>query len=256
MSAFFNGVNCDIYIGRGAGKKLLDEINKAKKNVKIISPYLSPSLMKELIQLNEKGIEVNLITSDKIDDFYGNYEKNNYKLIKQHRSKDVKAERIRNKWIQIHMFLLYGIIGLFLGMITLLNFTKNLKFLYLTFPILLLFIIKNNFQKRIKNYRIYSYSYSKLFPFKVFVSPHKSGVYEDMFIHSKIYIIDDELVYLGSLNFTDKGTKSNHETRIRITDKEAILKVIEEYNSLFYNSNLPERDAIYLGRELYREPIN
>lgn len=30
MGMFFNGVNCDIYIGKGAGKKLKDDITMQK----------------------------------------------------------------------------------------------------------------------------------------------------------------------------------------------------------------------------------
>ena len=39
MRTFFNGANCDIYIGQGAGKKLLDDITNAKRSVKIVSPF-------------------------------------------------------------------------------------------------------------------------------------------------------------------------------------------------------------------------
>ncbi len=33
MAIFQNGVNCDIYIGRGAGKKLLEDIKGAKNQL-------------------------------------------------------------------------------------------------------------------------------------------------------------------------------------------------------------------------------
>ena len=36
---FYNGANCDIYIGKGAGKKLLNDIRNAQKSIKIVSPY-------------------------------------------------------------------------------------------------------------------------------------------------------------------------------------------------------------------------
>ncbi len=68
---FFNNAKCDVYIGTGAGKKLMDEIENAKRSVKIVSPFLSPFLVKRLIRLHSKGIEVQLITTDTIKDFYG-----------------------------------------------------------------------------------------------------------------------------------------------------------------------------------------
>lgn len=80
MGTFYNGANCDIYIGKGAGKKLLDDISNANRSIKIISPYLSPFLIKELIHLYTKGIDIFLVTTDNIEDFYGSYEKNIHKL--------------------------------------------------------------------------------------------------------------------------------------------------------------------------------
>lgn len=109
--------------------------------------------------------------------------------------------------------------------------------------------------KRVKNKQIYHYTYSKLFPFKVYISPEKSH-FSDTFIHGKIYLIDDKIAYLGSLNFTNSGTKDNYETRIKTTDESAVLKIKEEINDLFYYSNLPERDIQKWGKQLYSEPIN
>ena len=78
----------------------------------------------------------------------------------------------------------------------------------------------------------------------------------DTFIHSKIYLIDDQIVYLGSLNFTASGTKHNYETRIRTTDSNAIKEIKDELYQLLNHSNLPERDIQYWGKQLYKEPIN
>ncbi len=109
MATFFNGVNCDIYIGKGAGKMLLNDIQNAKKSIKIVSPYLSPHLVKELIELRKKNLDIQLITSDKIEDFYGGYDKNIYKIILQHRRIDLEAQKVRNKWIDISKKLLYSL---------------------------------------------------------------------------------------------------------------------------------------------------
>ena len=74
--------------------------------------------------------------------------------------------------------------------------------------------------------------------------------------NSKIYIIDNKIAYLGSLNFTHYGTKSNHETSIRITDRNALLYINSEFESLLVNDYYQERDLIEWGRSLYDEPIN
>ncbi|MNR13014.1 Cardiolipin synthase [compost metagenome] len=112
------------------------------------------------------------------------------------------------------------------------------------------------FLYKIKNKRIYNYSYSQLFLFKVYISPTNITNDSNTFIHGKIYIIDDEIVYMGSLNFTANGTKHNYETRIRTIDKIAVDKIIKEYNELFYNSGFPERNIQDWGKQLYNEPIN
>jgi len=258
MGTFYNNANCDIYIGKSAGKKLLDEILNAKKTIKIISPYLSPFLVKKLIFLHAKNVNINLVTTDTIEDFYGTYEKNIHKLINQHKILDKEAEKVRNKWITVAKILLYSIIGLILVLLLIAYFYTEIKLLYGIIPILILTLIRNFYKNKIRNKRIFNYHYSQLFPFKVFISPEKNAHTQKIntFIHGKIYIIDDEIVYMGSLNFTESGTKNNYETRIRTIDKNAVIKIIDEFDELFYNSGLDERDIQYWGSQLYEEPIN
>lgn len=51
-------------------------------------------------------------------------------------------------------------------------------------------------------------------------------------LHSKIYIIDNKIAFLGSLNFTDTGFMLNHETCIKTTDKTAIKHLNNVYKDL------------------------
>lgn len=256
MGTFYNGANCDIYIGKGAGKMLLEDISNAKNKVCIISPYLSAVLIKKLISLHTKGINIHLITTDTIEDFDGGYEKNIHKLIKQHQIKDIEADNIRNKWIYISKVLLYCIIGLTLTLIVIAYFYKETKILYGGIPLLILFLIREFLQNKIKNKRIFNYQYSQLFPFKVFLSRKEAYIRSNTFIHGKVYIIDDTIAYMGSLNFTSSGVKGNYETRIKTTDYSAVKKIADEFNDLFHNSGLPERNIQLWGQELYKEPIN
>ncbi|CAM4343715.1 phospholipase D-like domain-containing protein [Flavobacterium terrigena] len=256
MGTFINGVNCDIYIGKGAGKKLLDDIKNAKHSIKITSPYLSPSLVKHLIELNSEKKNIHLITTDTIEDYENSYRKNIHELIKQHQIKDEAAEKIRNKWIDSTKFILFGIIGFSLTLLLTTYFYRELKLLYGIIPIILAILVFKFYQNKIKQKRIYNYHYSQLFPFKVFISPRNNNAYKNRFIHGKIYIIDDEIVYMGSLNFTKSGTEDNYETRIRTTDPAAITTILNEFNNLFHHSGLPERDIQQWGKILYTETIN
>lgn len=255
MGIFYNNALCDIYIGKNAGAKMLQDIRNAKKNVKIVSPYLSPFLIKELIYLHSKGIKIRLITSDEIEDFYG-YDKNIHKLIIQQRHIDEKAKQKRNDLISLSGMLLFSMIVVALLLIALMYFLSNFKFAYGFVIIALMFLVRDSVAKKIKKTKIYHYTYKQLFPFKVYVSPSHGNSVHKTFIHSKIYIIDDEIAYLGSLNFTGSGVKDNHETRIRTTDPNAVAKIIEEMKEMFYHSDLPERDIRFWGSQLYDEPDN
>jgi len=252
---FYNNAVCDIYIGKSAGAKLLQDIRNAKRNVKIVSPYLSPFLIKELIFLHSKGINISLITSDEIEDFYG-YDKNINKLIVQKRNTDEKAKQSRDSLISLSGTLLFVIIGLTVVLVPLIFLLKEWRFAYGFILVVVLFFVRDFIVRQIKNKRIYHYTYKQLFPFKVFISPNNGNSFNKTFIHSKIYVIDDEIAYMGSLNFTGKGIKDNHETRIRTADPNAVAKIVEEVNEIFFNSNLAERDLQFWGSQLYPEPIN
>jgi len=239
---FYNNALCDIYIGKGAGKKLMDDMRSAKHSVKIISPYLSPYLISELIYLKDNNIDIKLITTNNIEDFYGDRERNIYKLIIQKRNTDFDKQIIRDKWIKFTKTLSnigYGLIVLLIGLA---YYFRDLKVFLGFIPIIILFLIRSLYKKKIRNSPIYSYNYTQLFPFKVYISNEKTSL-----IHSKIYLIDDKIAYMGSLNFTQSGTQYNHETRIRTTDVNAIEKIKLEIDELFENPYMLSADLKLWG---------
>jgi len=250
---FSNNVKCDIYIGQGAGKKLLDDIDNAIKSIKIVSPYLSPSFTKSLIEKKKQGIEVHLITMDKIED-YGNNKDLVYNLINQNRETIEEAVIKRGKFKKRYRFLLLFLI-LASSIMGYLTYQAPQEQYLIAIPILfLVFILYLVYRNYYRNTRIYNYWYSQYFPFKVFLSPEK-GSGRGKFIHSKIFIIDDEIAYLGSLNFTYNGSRSNHETRVRTTDQKALNELLIEFEDL-YESSSPQIDIQQWGRSIYNEPIN
>lgn len=255
MGMFYNGAKCDIYIGKGAGKKLLNDIRNARQSVKIVSPYLSPFLISELINFRKRDLEVELITTDNLEDFYGNYERNIHKLIIQNKKTNKEAVEKREKWKDISKILTYIGIGILLILVGFAYYIRDLKVAFGLVPLLIIFLTVKLYKNKIKNKQIYSYWYSQLFPFKVYMSPDTTEE-SDTFIHSKIYLIDNKIAYLGSLNFTTSGTKYNYETRIRTEDPNAIKEIKEEIYHLLNHSHLPERDIQIWGKQLYREPIN
>ncbi|WP_299801215.1 phospholipase D-like domain-containing protein [uncultured Maribacter sp.] len=77
-----------------------------------------------------------------------------------------------------------------------------------------------------------------------------------MFIYRKIYIIDDHTAYLSSLNFTESGTKYNYETRIRVTELEAVQKIDAEFDELYHNPEIAFFSIEEWGSYMYEEQIN
>jgi phosphatidylserine/phosphatidylglycerophosphate/cardiolipin synthase-like enzyme len=250
-----NRAICDIYIGKGAGKKLLEEIDRAEEEIQIVSPYLSPFLVKKLIELYHKGISIKLITTDDIEDYDGNFERNLHKLIRQHQTTDFEALKLKRKWEKIKAALSFVMGGIAVLAVMLAIYSEFNHVVWALMTALIAFILHQYFKSKIRNKRIYNYHYSQLFPFRVYYSP-KSQENRNIFIHSKIYLIDKKIAYLGSLNFTSSGTKFNHETRIRTTEAEVIRKIEEEVDELFTHPKFAVRDIQKWGKQLYSEPIN
>ncbi|WP_233885110.1 phospholipase D-like domain-containing protein [Tenacibaculum piscium] len=243
---FINKATCDIHIGKSAGKNLLSDIYKAKKSVKIVSPYLSASLVRELIKLKNRKINIELITSDTIEDFKGDADKNIHQLIIQHKNKN----NIPKKWQAFSQIILFSILGVVATMLYAFYQTEDVRIAVGFIPIIILLISYISVRKKAKKKQKNRYKYSQLFPFKVYMSPYKSKL-SDSFIHSKIYIIDDKIAYLGSLNFTVSGFKNNYETSIRTEDSKAIREIKKEFYQLFNHSDLHEKDIQLWGAELY-----
>jgi phosphatidylserine/phosphatidylglycerophosphate/cardiolipin synthase-like enzyme len=256
---FKNAVSSDIYIGRGAGKKLLYDLDNAQRSVKIISPFLSPTYVERLIHLKNKGIDVHLITSDEIEDYKTPNKKSIIpQLIKQERHTDEIKKRRRDKLIRSNILLLS--IGILIFLISLFSsyiFKKSIL-IEGTIVSIILFIIYISIESYVRKIRIYSYTYNELFPFKVFISPYKSQLkgLSEYYIHSKVYIIDDKIAYLGSINFSKGGLDYNFETRIRITDKDFIVGLNNMFDDLFFNNDNYFISTESWGKQIYNEQIN
>ncbi len=255
LSMFHNGTNCDVYIGTGAGKQLMENIKAANKSVKVISPYISPRLIEELIDLQDKGVKIEVITSKE-----GYYQTNTVQnesikqFIKQEQIINKEAKKKRDRWLRIvkllSPFTLSYTIALILLYCIFIRFGGISLFLFIPSIIFAIIILRG--RQIVQKTRIYSYEYLKRLNFKIYIRDNYNT-----FIHSKIYIIDNEKAYLGSLNYTHSGTKHSLETRIKLTEPQ----VIEEVDTFFYQLwnnklNLYEYTSYDIARDFYKEPIN
>ncbi len=88
----------------------------------------------------------------------------------------------------------------------------------------------NIFTKVNKNKRI---NYKWRFPVSIYKKER-----DKKFIHAKLFIIDDHIAYLGSLNFTTSALEPNsynYESRIHITDKSTVRELNKEFEYLKNN---------------------
>ena len=60
-------------------------------------------------------------------------------------------------------------------------------------------------------------------------------------IHSKIFVIDEEIAFLGSVNFTHSGFKTHYETTIKVEDKNAVKDISHEVETLYLSKDLKEK---------------
>lgn len=254
MSKTINNVLGDIYIGQGSGKMILDDMLKAKRSIRVMSPYLSAKLVDILLDRFNRGVHIELVTSNEVED-HAHADKNSYRIIQQHKHVDQRLKSRKQ--------FLYGA-GIVLMSISGVLAVTNLPDLFsptvqisdvLAFACFSgMLLIGQWMRNSAKGIRFWKYSYSSLFPVKIFGSyftrkhPVRS---KDFNLHSKLYIIDDCIAYLGSVNFTRSGCLFNHETRIRITDPEAIRKLRQEFSELLWNEEYLHTSVEEWGREVY-----
>ena len=220
-----------IYIGKEAGKEILHRIKNAKSSVKVVSPYLSASYVQELISLHKQGRKITLITSDNIvteRSPYTNFRTGD--LVNKEKVNNIKTDKTRKTCLKLFIFTIIGSLILlalssflaygFLHILTGIVFVSSLIL------ILLWWIIEPH-----------SYKYTPIFRIKVFDSRSGKNPQSTELIHSKIFVIDDELAFLGSANFTYSGFKKHYETVIEVKDKKAVKSISQEVEDL-YNSNI------------------
>jgi phosphatidylserine/phosphatidylglycerophosphate/cardiolipin synthase-like enzyme len=219
-----------IYIGREAGKEIHENIRNAKKSVKIVSPYTSPDYINELISLHKKGVEITLITCDKIESSpYSDFKVSD--LVKKEEIINPGAKKTK-KIILYYLIILFGVL------------LMTLLFYLIFFSSLLLILaglsLVAGFVLLISYFFIsdYSYNYTTLFRIKVFDSHSGKNPRSTELVHSKIFIIDESVCFLGSVNLTYSGFKTHYETTMKIEDKNAVGDISEEVERLYDSEEL------------------
>jgi phosphatidylserine/phosphatidylglycerophosphate/cardiolipin synthase-like enzyme len=232
----------EITLGRKAGLEILDSIKKAKKSIKIVSPYLSSSYLEELVNLSKKGIEITLITCDKLTDNrdYSKFSKFEVQDVIKQGNKIIDPEIKKSKKRGMKSSLVIFLISLFSFLVpTLLYFSISIFFLGLLIFFYYYFINQ------------YRYTYYSTFKLKIFDS--KSGINPQStnLVHSKIFLIDDEILFLGSANFTYSAFNTHYETIVKVRDIGAIAEISKEIENIFNSTELKSKSIQELGKKIY-----
>lgn len=254
----------EIYLGRNSGTQIENDIFNAKKEILILSPYISSNKIDLLLNAKQRDIDVRLVFGDKDLVNKPDGKTSLATLIRQHQEKDNAAiesrrKKLKTNKILISIFIILSILWFFAMAFMFYSSINNkllspinIAVMYMFIAVPLYLIIKSLYNKRknIKRTRVNQYHYTDNLKFKYLreYSP-------DMFIHSKLYVIDREIAYVGSVNFTNNGFGSNFETRVRITKKDTISDLIACFNSIYDDSyKYPAYQTQWLGEQIYYEP--
>ncbi|MEN2399457.1 phospholipase D-like domain-containing protein [Flavobacterium sp. MC2016-06] len=242
----------EVYFGQYCGKQLNQDIQNSKSEVLIISPYIDETKLEDLIKLKEKKVNVRIIFNSLRKD---QERKILRKLIHQNKENNYVQKEIKEK--QHDLYLMLSIVCICIGVVLFLFSIQNMKidfrgvfYMLISFASSYGFWYFNNKRELTKKIQIYKYTYSEKLDFK-YLRDNKENKME---VHSKIYVIDRKVAYLGSLNFTNDGFNSNFETIIKITQKDKIMELVKFANSIFEdNVNFKSNELWLLGKKAYSE---
>jgi len=235
-----------IYIGRNAGLEILEALRNSRKSIKIVSPYLSGSYLEKLVNLQKKGIDITLITCDDIKEEVNKF--SNFRL-----SDIIKQKKIlnnnNNNSKTIKNILFYTSLSLLLLSLIIFIISLTLSItLLISLSILIISLLGFACSYFIKEF---NYEYYSIFKIKIFDSHSGDKPWSTNLVHSKIFVIDEEIAFLGSANFTYSGFKNHYETVIKILDLNAIKDISNEIENLYNSTELKSKSIDEIGKRIY-----
>ena len=256
-----------IFIGRNSGALLCKNICDAKHSIQVLSPYVSLEYVELLLNAQKRGVAVSLFAES---DMASNTQREEIyqRVLVQHRSVNGKVQ-----------------VAKYIGMLLCIALTACLTFfvywgykkgfipsfqeirsagpnMTIMIGLAILFFLAVCIMRWfliLVRMRIYQYRYTPKFDLVIFASPYdkKNSAKkqtEPFFVHSKIYVIDHRLAFVGSLNFTEKGFQDNYECCVKISDPDAVLRIAGELERL--REVAPCCDLNQIGSSVFAEPPN
>lgn len=263
MKSFIGKIsNADLYIGQNAGNRIEKHISSAKKSIKIISPYIVDKMVQLLIDKKSQGINVELLTSDD-NRHFSNPEYSNIlrKVIIQNRHVNEKNQKIR-KWILLTFWIIaLACVSTAIVVLKLEKVMEVFSNQYILNTVLTILSVEIALIIVRRKVRVFTYTYRTPFPLTFVVDPMNMSQNDrqihsnNAFFHVKLFIIDDEIAFVGSVNLTTKGMYYNVESCLTIEDKNEVQKLSEYFDQLF-NMMYYQKDLAYYGGIIFKEPIN
>ena len=291
MTSFYwpiGKISGELYIGKGAGKRLLRYVDNAQKSVKVFSPYMSASFISTLFDKSEQGVNVECVTQIVSDTEDKQLSKDTFGLDRIHRrcikqtayvnqeKQNEKERRLRNahKSLKLSLGLLVAaLLSFLLSIASFQNFidhslSEALRqgelsfgvispalffwlFIFLAIFSLCVFLTANSNRKLAENISTseFQYDFTKKFCL-LSTRANKSGM---PFPHLKLLIVDEKTAFLGSLNFTVSGVNNNLESCVRIDDPASISQLSSCFNDLYEELNPYALSADYLGKYYFEK---
>ena len=72
--------------------------------------------------------------------------------------------------------------------------------------------------------------------------------------HAKVYVIDDCVAYVGSVNLTQEGLFDNLEVNVRIDTPQAVEDLARYLDALYLDQRWFSYEPTSWGKKLYSEP--
>ena len=291
MTSFYwpiGKISGELYIGKGAGKRLLRYVDNAQKSVKVFSPYMSASFISTLFDKSEQGVNVECVTQIVSDTEDKQLSKDTFGLDRIHRrcikqtayvnqeKQNEKERRLRNahKSLKLSLGLLVAaLLSFLLSIASFQNFidhslSEALRqgelsfgvispalffwlFIFLAIFSLCVFLRANSNRKLAENISTseFQYDFTKKFCL-LSTRANKSGM---PFPHLKLLIVDEKTAFLGSLNFTVSGVNNNLESCVRIDDPASISQLSSCFNDLYEELKPYALSADYLGKYYFEK---
>ena len=291
MTSFYwpiGKISGELYIGKGAGKRLLRYVDNAQKSGKVFSPYMSASFISTLFDKSEQGVNVECVTQIVSDTEDKQLSKDTFGLDRIHRrcikqtayvnqeKQNEKERRLRNahKSLKLSLGLLVAaLLSFLLSIASFQNFidhslSEALRqgelsfgvispalffwlFIFLAIFSLCVFLTANSNRKLAENISTseFQYDFTKKFCL-LSTRANKSGM---PFPHLKLLIVDEKTAFLGSLNFTVSGVINNLESCVRIDDPASISQLSSCFNDLYEELKPYALSADYLGKYYFEK---